>query len=84
VIVPNNNNRNAPSGGALIKRVFIKTIDDEDDDAGREYHVFSESDRGSPSLLKKFRRKEEAVNFVRETAKKNGMRFSGEEARRVG
>ncbi|MGA9141597.1 MAG: hypothetical protein WBZ29_15340 [Methanocella sp.] len=77
------NANNKPQKGidttAPIKRVFIKAVDDEDDDS-REYHVFTESSRGSKSLIGKYRRKEEAIDNARKIARKHNVRFNGEDA----
>ncbi len=57
-----------------IKRIYIKA--DEDDG----FHVYSESSRGVKTLMSKFKRKDEAIDYVRKIARANNIRFSGEDA----
>jgi hypothetical protein len=47
---------------AVIKRIYIKAV--EDDDSTTEYQVLSESSRGSRSPVAKVGRKEQAIDYA--------------------
>jgi hypothetical protein len=80
-MITNNKPQKGIDATAPIKRVFIKAIDDGDEkDSTIEYHVFSESSRGSKTLIGKYRRKEEAIDNARKMARKHNVRFNGEDA----
>jgi hypothetical protein len=62
---------------AVIKRIYIKAVED---DSTTEYQVLSESSRGSRSPVAKFGRKEQAIDYARKLARQHNVRFSGEDA----
>ncbi len=75
---PGNNVQKGADASVLIKRIFIKTVDD--DDSSREFQVFSETVKGARNLIGKYRRKEEAIDQARKLARQHNVRFNGEDA----